>query len=124
MGIQANQLDKRYLQNCYMDMVDEIGEIFELFLAETTPALTKIKSLIDYSQFAKAGEELHKIAPSFSSIGLPQLTVQLRELEAAAKANDQPKALSLIIEFEEEFKNYLPAVMEEYERLNKLKACA
>jgi HPt (histidine-containing phosphotransfer) domain-containing protein len=124
MGTQANQLNKQYLQDCYMDMVDEIGEIFELFLAETEPAITKIKSLIDYSQLTQAGEELHKIAPSFSSIGLPQLTVQAREAEFAAKANDQQKAYVLITALAGAFKDYLPAITEEFSRLTRLKACA
>jgi HPt (histidine-containing phosphotransfer) domain-containing protein len=124
MGTGANQLDKQFLQDCYMDMVDEIGEIFELFLVETTPAIAKIKSLIDYSQFTQAGEELHKIAPSFSSVGLPQLTTQAREAEFAAKANDQPKVTSLIAALDDAFKAYLPAVTEEFNRLTRLKACA
>jgi HPt (histidine-containing phosphotransfer) domain-containing protein len=124
MDTQSKQLDKQYLIDCYQDMADEIGEIFELFLLETAPSIKKIKNLIDYSQLQQAGEELHKIAPSFSSIGLPQLTIQLREMEAVTKVNDQAKALSLIITFDEEFKAYLPAVNAEYERLTRLKACA
>jgi HPt (histidine-containing phosphotransfer) domain-containing protein len=124
MGTQANQLDKQYLQDCYMDMVDEIGEIFELFLAETAPAITKIKSLVEYSQFTQAGEELHKIAPSFSSIGLPLLTVQAREAERAAKASDQSKTALLIAALDDAFKACLPAVTEEFNRLTRLKACA
>jgi HPt (histidine-containing phosphotransfer) domain-containing protein len=124
MDTQSKQLDKQYLIDCYQDMADEIGEIFELFLLETAPSIKKIKNLIDYSQLQQAGEELHKIAPSFSAIGLPQLTIQLREMEAVTKANDQAKALALIIAFDGEFKTYLPAVNAEYDRLTRLKACA
>jgi HPt (histidine-containing phosphotransfer) domain-containing protein len=124
MGNHGKQLDKQYLTDCYQDMIDDIGEIFELFLAETSPAITKIKSLIDYSQLQLAGEELHKIAPSFSSIGLPQLTIQLREMEVVAKTGNQAQSVLLITVFEEEFKSYLPAVVEEYDRLTRLKACA
>jgi HPt (histidine-containing phosphotransfer) domain-containing protein len=124
MGTGPNQLDKQFLQECYMDMVDEIGEIFELFLIETTPAIAKIKSLVDYSQLTQAGEELHKIAPSFSSIGLPQLTIQAREAEHAAKAGDQSKAAILIAALDDAFKAYLPAVTDEFNRLTRLKACA
>ncbi len=124
MDTQSKQLDKQYLIDCYQDMADEIGEIFELFLLETAPSIKKIKNLIDYSQLQQASEELHKIAPSFSAIGLPQLTIQLREVEAVTKANDQAKALALIIAFDGEFKTYLPAVNAEYDRLTRLKACA
>ncbi len=124
MATQNKQLDKQYLTDCYQDLADEIGEIFELFLAETLPAIIKIKSLIEYSQLSQAGEELHKIAPSFSSVGLPQLTVQLREIEAVAKANNQAKSALLISAFEEEFKSYLPAIVAEHDRLTRPKAYA
>jgi HPt (histidine-containing phosphotransfer) domain-containing protein len=124
MSTPVKEIDRQFLEDCYQDMVDEIGEIFELFLLETVPAVTKIKSLVDYSQLTPAAEELHKIAPSFSSVGLPQLTTSLREIEAVAKANEQARALILITAFEQEFKAYLPAVTAEFERLNKLKACA
>lgn len=124
MDTQNKQLDKQYLMESYQDMIDEIGEIFELFIDETAPAITKVKSLIDYSQFTQAAEELHKIAPSFSSVGLPQLTVQARNIETVVKANDHGQATILIIAFEEEFKSYLPAIAEEYNRLTRLKACA
>lgn len=124
MSTPVKEIDRQFLVDCYQDMVDEIGEIFELFLLETAPSITKAKSLIDYSQLTQAAEELHKIAPSFSSIGLPQLTASLREIETLAKASDQARALILITAFEQEFKAYLPAVNAEFDRLNKLKACA
>jgi HPt (histidine-containing phosphotransfer) domain-containing protein len=124
MTTQSKQLDKQYLLNCYQDMADEISEIFELFLLETLPSIIKIKNLIAYSQLPQAAQELHKISPSFSSVGLPHLSVQLREVEAIVKANNQAKALLLIVAFEEEFKTYLPAVNAEYDRLTRLKACA
>jgi HPt (histidine-containing phosphotransfer) domain-containing protein len=123
MNTQSKQLDKQYLINCYQDMADEIGEIFELFLLDIVPSVTKIKNLTSDGQLQQAAEDMHKIAPSFSAVGLPQLTVQLREIEVIAKANNQAKVLSLIMAFEVEFKAYLPAVNAERCRLARLKAC-
>ncbi len=118
------QLDRNYLLNFYQDMTDEVGEIFELFLLETEPTVLKIISLINKSDLATAEEELHKIAPSFYSVGLPQLTTRLTVVDAVVKAGNAKRASDLIAIFYEDFKTYLPAVKAEMERLQSVKVYA
>ncbi len=124
MQAVEKELDRNYLLNCYQNMTDELGEIFELFLLETEPAILKIITLITTNDLIGAEEELHKIAPSFCSVGLPQLTLQISIADAAVKAGEQIKASKLIVIFYAEFKTYLPAVKKEIMRLNQLKQYA
>jgi HPt (histidine-containing phosphotransfer) domain-containing protein len=112
------QLDRQFLTSYYHDMVDEIGEIFELFLQETPADIADIKNLIATNKFKEAGDQLHKIIPSFSNVGLPQLSRQLREVETAVQANDGAKATALMKAFEKELEGYMPAILEENKRLN------
>jgi HPt (histidine-containing phosphotransfer) domain-containing protein len=113
----TKQLDRQFLTSYYHDMVDEIGEIFELFLQETPEDITDIKNSIAANKFKEAGDQLHKIIPSFSNVGLPQLSLQLRAVEATVHANDGAKATALMQAFEKELDEYMPAIIEEYKRL-------
>ena len=93
-------------------------------LLETEPAVLKIIILINKSDLVNAEEELHKIAPSFYSAGLPQLIIKLTVVDAVVKAGNAKKASDLIAIFYEDFKTYLPAVEAEMERLQSVKAYA
>jgi HPt (histidine-containing phosphotransfer) domain-containing protein len=114
----TKQLDRQFLTSYYHDMVDEIGEIFELFLQETPAEIDAIKNSIASKKLKEAGDQLHKIIPSFSNIGLPQLSLQLRDVEAKVNANNAEKATSLMAAFEKELSEYMPAILEENKRLN------
>jgi HPt (histidine-containing phosphotransfer) domain-containing protein len=112
------QLDRGFLSNYYQDMVDEIGEIFELFLQETPAEIALANTAISSNKFNEAGDLLHKIIPSFSNVGLPQLSIQLREVEALVHAGDGTRAIALLNAFEKELAEYMPAILEENKRLN------
>jgi HPt (histidine-containing phosphotransfer) domain-containing protein len=114
----TKQLDRQFLISYYQDMVDEIGEIFELFLQETPADITEIKNSIATNKFKEAGDQLHKIIPSFSNVGLPQLSIQLRAVETTVHNNDGLKAATLMDAFEKELSEYMPAILEENKRLN------
>jgi HPt (histidine-containing phosphotransfer) domain-containing protein len=114
----TKQLDRQFLATYYQDMVDEIGEIFELFLEETPAEIDAIKKSIASNKLKEAGDQLHKIIPSFSNIGLPQLSLQLRAIETTVHASDGTKAMLLMETFEKELSEYMPAILEEYKRLS------
>jgi HPt (histidine-containing phosphotransfer) domain-containing protein len=113
----TKQLDRQFLTNYYQDMVDEIGEIFELFLDETPAEIAAIKSSITTNKLKEAADQLHKIIPSFSNVGLPQLSIQLRVVETTVHNNDGVKAAALMDAFEKELEEYMPAILEENKRL-------
>jgi HPt (histidine-containing phosphotransfer) domain-containing protein len=115
----TKQLDRQFLKNYYQDMVDEIGEIFELFLEETPAEIIGIKNSITTNKLKEAADQLHKIIPSFSNVGLPQLSIYLREVETIVKSNNQQKAIALMNDFDKELEAYMPAILEENKRLKQ-----
>jgi HPt (histidine-containing phosphotransfer) domain-containing protein len=113
------QLDRQFLLNYYGEMINEVNEIFEIFLQETPVEIAEIKKLFCLNKPNDAAEILHKIIPSFTSIGLPQLSVQLQEIETYVNTCSGAKGFVLIAAFENELAEYMPAIVEEYNRLEK-----
>jgi HPt (histidine-containing phosphotransfer) domain-containing protein len=113
------QLDRQFLLNYYGEMINEVNEIFEIFLQETPMEIAEIKKLFSINKPKDAAEIMHKIIPSFSSIGLPQLSVQLQEIETYVNTFSGLKAITLMEAFENELAEYMPAIVEEYNRLEK-----
>jgi HPt (histidine-containing phosphotransfer) domain-containing protein len=114
------QLDRKFLLNYYGEMVDEVNEIFEIFLQETAGEIAEIKKLFALNKPKDAAEIMHKIIPSFTSIGLPQLSVQLQEIETYVNTFSGVKSITLMNAFDAELSEYMPAILEEYKRLEKI----
>lgn len=117
METPPKQLDREFLQAMYGDMPDAEKEIFEMFFTETGPAITEIIDLITGHELETAARKIHSVIPSFTLVGLPQLTSQLREVEFVVNENIQSVALRSMKEFSEEYTTYLPLLTEEYERV-------
>jgi hypothetical protein len=113
------QLDRQFLLNYYGEMVDEVNEIFEIFLHETAGEIVEIKKMFSLGKSEDATEIMHKIIPSFTSIGLPQLSVQLQQIENSVNSSIATNGFVLITAFENELAEYMPAIVAEYERLEK-----
>lgn len=118
MNTIAKSLDREFLSYYYKEMVDEIGEIFQLFLQEMPADFALLKESVDNRNYAQVAEVLHKIAPCFYNIGLPQLTKDVKEMEASIQARDLERIPERISAFQEEYNEYLPAIIEESNRLN------
>ncbi len=118
MNTIAKSLDREFLSYYYKEMVDEIGEIFQLFLQEMPADFALLKESVDNRNYAQVAEVLHKIAPCFYNIGLPQLTKDVKEMEASIQARDLELIPERISAFQEEYNEYLPAIIEESNRLN------
>jgi HPt (histidine-containing phosphotransfer) domain-containing protein len=116
----TRQLDRQLLIDYYQGMEDEIAPIFEIFLQEVPASIGEIKKELAAQNLPEAKRLIHSIVPSFTSVGLPQLSVQLRAVEDCAAAGDGEGGILLMAAFEKQFTEYLPAVKEELERLNKL----
>jgi HPt (histidine-containing phosphotransfer) domain-containing protein len=114
------QLDKEFLSSYYGEMVDEIGEIFQLFLNEIPKELAVIKVSLQNNKYVTAANGLHKIAPSFCNIGLPDLTTKIKLIEANLQEGNTEEVWLQINLFEEELNLYLPIVIKENDRLDNL----
>lgn len=114
------QLDRKFLFNYYQDMVDSLYEIFDLFLLETPDELKKINDCIAIENYTAAEDLLHKINPSFSNIGLPNLSGKLKEVEDKVIDRDAKQALLCLTDFYNELDDYMPAIIEEHQRLKQV----
>ena len=101
-------------------MVNEIGEIFQLFIEEMPNDMNNIKVAFASKNFKDAANYLHKIAPSFYNIGLPHLTKKVQLIESLIHQTKFAESQLMLNEFETEFSEYMPAVLEENERLTAL----
>jgi hypothetical protein len=117
MLTHEKKLDKKFLTNYYREMVNEIGEIFETFLSETPDEIREISNLLNRNNITVAGEKLHKIIPSFLSIGLPQLTVKLQIVQVYISYANLSTSKLLMRAFINELDEYMPAISDEYRRL-------
>jgi hypothetical protein len=117
MLTHEKKLDKKFLANYYREMVNEIGGIFETFLNEMPDEIREISNLLNCNNITAAGEKLHKIIPSFISIGLPQLTVKLQIVEVYINYANLSTSKLLMRAFVNELDEYMPAISDEYRRL-------
>ena len=112
------ELDRAFLKSFYKEMVNEIGEIFQLFLEEMPSDLKLINENIALGQFSNVADLLHKIAPCFYNVGLPLLTQEAKNIEASIHAGELSLVHSRITAFELAYNEYLPALQKECDRLN------
>ncbi len=119
MNIMNKELDRAFLKSFYKDMVNEIGEIFQLFLEEMPSDLKLINENIAIGKFSTVADLFHKIAPSFYNVGLPLLTQEAKNIVAIIHAGDLSLVPARIQAFELAYNEYLPALYEECNRLNK-----
>ena len=115
-------IDKEFLNNYYKEMVNEIGDIFELFIEEIPSDLIKVKETFQNKNYAEASEILHKIAPSFYNVGLPNLTGKIHPIEIYISEKKYNEALNEIILFQEDLNSYMPALKIECNRLKNLQS--
>ena len=113
-------IDRDFLNNYYKEMVNEIGDIFHLFIEEIPEDLINVKHLIADNKYTQASEILHKIAPSFYNVGLPFLTAKIQPIETHISEKKYTEAFDEILIFEEDLKSYMPALKMEWERLKAL----
>jgi hypothetical protein len=124
MLTHEKKLDKKFLTNYYREMVNEIGEIFETFLSETPNEIREISDLLNRQNIMEAGEKLHKVVPSFLTIGLPQLTVKLQIVEVYINYANLSTAKLLMRSFVKELDEYMPAISDEHRRLKAVRRFA
>ncbi len=111
------QIDKEFLQSYYKELVNEVGEIFQLFLEETPSDIYLINENFSTGKYKEVAEVLHKIAPCFYNVGLPTLTPKIRAIEVCIHAGEIDNAKSQMKSFETELNEFMPSVIQEHKRL-------
>jgi hypothetical protein len=103
-----SKLDQAFLESLYGDDFQYAQEVFEGFLADTKNEFEYIKN--DYQQNALKNmrQKLHKIKPTFSFVGLTELTEKTETIIKACDASSNTREIetgcsSLFKEIEDSF---------------------
>ena len=110
-------IDRDFLKSYYNEMVDEIGEIFELVIEEMPGDFTLIDNALAENNYTEAAKVVHKIAPCFYNVGLPQLTQMAKAIENDIHAGNTQNIKDDVATFKAEYDSYLPALKAESQRL-------
>jgi hypothetical protein len=114
------QLDRAHLEAYYGGITSGLDMIYEIFLEETEPSLNTAYDHLTNGSFKEAGDIIHAILPSFTTIGLPILSTSLRVVYNNIRAEEKISSVDGLREFVTEFKLYLPAINDELVRLKAL----
>jgi PAS domain S-box-containing protein len=113
-----NGLNQAHLEEMYGDDHEYAAEMFGIFLSEIVPEIYTLPSQInDVNAFRKT---VHKLKPTLGMVGLTGLLEQLQQIEAAC---DTEQPIEVITEaltyFLVEFKDKVPLVVKEYQKLTE-----
>ncbi|AFK04976.1 multi-sensor hybrid histidine kinase [Emticicia oligotrophica DSM 17448] len=113
-------LQPDYLAKVYGNDRGYAADMFNLFLKTVPNQFFQLRPLIDEQKIVEIGKLAHQLKPSFTMVGLPEITLDLQNLEKKAKNNeDIDEILSLFNEIEEKFNQKLPLVEQELVELRK-----
>lgn len=113
------EIDKAFLSSYYKELVNEVGEIFQLFIEETPFDISQINLNFTSGAYKQVAEVLHKIAPCFYNVGLPTLTPKVKEIEVCVHAGQIDDAKNKMKSFEAELNGYMPSIIKEHKRLTE-----
>lgn len=114
-------LDKQQLKLLYADDLVYAKDIFQTFLEITPVELSALKKRVAAAELKEVQKLSHKIKPTFSMVGIKEISVQFFELENAAKEGDKEKVKLLFNEIESIMPGVLDAVKAELSDIdNKL----
>ncbi len=82
-------IDQNLIEELYQGDLHHLSTMLDLFLQNTPPMLQQLQRALLLRDGDTFGKVLHSIKPTFSMVGLPQLTEMARELEAYLEQNDQ-----------------------------------
>lgn len=92
--------------------------VFEAFIQETTPALTKLNRLFESGEREEFRRLVHKIKPGFLYVGLTPLFEQMTELEQRCSAvSDVSELRSSYEQVKNDLLKGMPIIEEELARL-------
>jgi len=91
-------LDNEYLQEFYEGDMDYMIDMFESFFESTVPDIPSLKKHAEAEEWVKLSRLAHKIAPTFSIVGLTELEPLFRKIEKLVDANSTGSELIELME--------------------------
>ena len=88
----VKDLDKDYLDEAYADDAETAVVVFEQYLADLPGNLEVIKESVRNQDVSSFQHHIHKQKPSFSYVGLTDVTQKIQELQLRCKTPEDMKA--------------------------------
>jgi HPt (histidine-containing phosphotransfer) domain-containing protein len=111
-------LDTKYLSEIFEGDPENVGYIFNLYLAELPELIGSIKQESAANNITALDEIFHKTKTSFSFVGLTHITVLMEQLEKQCAAIKNTRELAFeISHLLETIEQSTPMIIEEYSRL-------
>ena len=95
-------------------------EMFELFIRQYDEQIKLLKTLLKTNSYEEAQKIVHKMKPTFSMVGAPDVQKTFQVLEDKLRYKDQLGTKSSWIDAEVLLEKYIPAVNLELKRLQQL----
>ncbi|MEQ8425309.1 MAG: ATP-binding protein, partial [Cyclobacteriaceae bacterium] len=90
---KKESVDLNYLKKISNNNTEFINDIINSFVLNTPKALDEIKKYIEEKNWAKMEEQVHKIKPTLTMIGMPKARESAIEIEALTRSQDDNNAL-------------------------------
>ncbi|MEZ5041047.1 MAG: response regulator [Saprospiraceae bacterium] len=116
-----DKLDVATLTVLYEDDLEYAADLFETFLDYTVKELEPLKALIEAEDWVNTKSLAHKLKPTFSMVGLPQLEAKMLEIELNALEQAHKKTMQgLYEEVVESLNAFIPIIAEDLVKMKKI----
>ncbi len=112
------RLDTDFLNSLYEDDTEYAAIVFEQFLHSCKDQLKDMDTYFAAGEIELFKQRVHKMKPTFSFVGLTQLTAKAEQIEAVCKQTPEIQTIRpLYTDFVNTLQLMIPVVESEYERL-------
>ena len=113
----SDQLDVAFLKEVYEDDMEYAADIFEIFLDTFDEEYGKLRELIASQKCPEIRACAHKLKPTFSMVGLTNVTEQFKALETAASNNKLDEIQQLYQKIDQILIEKIPIISDQRKQL-------
>lgn len=117
--VENKKLDADFLQSIYDNDNEHASIVFEQFLSSYTGQIKEMEEAFKAGDINLFRQKIHKIKPTFSFVGLTQLTKQAAAIESKCIEISNIQNLNkLFTDFIINLNEHIPLVKTEYKKLS------
>ena len=113
----SDQLDISFLEEVYGDDMEYAFDIFQIFIETFDEEYKLLLNAIDGKDKNDIKSVVHKMKPTFSMVGLTDITDKFKKMEYMCKNDQIKELLHYFIEVKENLSHKIPLIHQEMERL-------
>lgn len=114
-----SRLDSAFLETIYENNKEDAAIGFGHFLKCYPAQLNELELCFNTGDMNTFRQKIHKVKPTFSFVGLTNITAKAEAIEKSCSENSESAKLNdLYLDFKNTLAELIPVVKEEYNRLN------